>query len=123
MITNLNSVFATYTSGMFNGFYKTEYEAIAHCKNEDNGTEFNGTWFQDRYTEFKPGSLALDTRNNIVSFTTGKNENVGHIDDFSFVIWYEKSPLTDHEIATLNVVKTLLGRTWKSQLLKAWENV
>jgi len=54
---NSNSVYATYTSGTFNGFYAHAAEAIAHCANPNNGVEFNGEWLQDQFTEFDPGEL------------------------------------------------------------------
>ena len=54
---NKTVVYATYTSGMYNGFYATEEEAIEHCNNPENGAEFNGQWFQDRYTSFPPKAL------------------------------------------------------------------
>lgn len=55
--TNATAVYGVYTSGQYNRFYATESEAIAHCKNPENGAEFNGSWFQDRYKSFYPGSL------------------------------------------------------------------
>jgi len=55
---NTSSFWATfaYSSGEFNAFYLTASEAIEHCNNPDNRSEFDGEWFQDRMMKFIPRS-------------------------------------------------------------------
>ena len=91
---NTNAVYATYTSGNFNGFYATEEEAIAHCAKPDAGAEFNGTWFQDRYSTYEPGSLFV-VRNNTVYVSDDHArylDGICHKNDLPFVEWVEYSP-------------------------------
>ncbi len=81
---NKTSFYATYTSGIFNAFYATEAEAIKHIENPENGAEFNGTWFQDRYMKFSPKETVLV--NNIV-YSSNSNDAICHKDSLHFVEW------------------------------------
>ena len=72
---NTTSFWGTYTSGMFNAFYATEAEAIKHCDNPENGAEFNGQWFQDRYMTFHPQSVV---RVDSCVYSSGTNEAIAH---------------------------------------------
>jgi hypothetical protein len=60
---NESTVYATYESGRYNAFYASEAEAIAHCS--ENGCEFNGQWYQDRYTAFNSGELFVNSTGNV----------------------------------------------------------
>ena len=83
--TNINPVYATYTSGSFNGFYATEEEAIAHV---------NGQWLQDRYSYYSRGELFL-VKNQSVYVTHDRSrylEAICHKDWLPFVQWEEYAP-------------------------------
>lgn len=73
---NATALYATYTSGMFNAFYATEEEAKAHCSNPDNGCEFNGQWFQDRYSVFQPGELFAVVGNESVYVSADRSRYI-----------------------------------------------
>ena len=92
--TNINPVYATYTSGSFNGFYATEEEAIAHCAKPDSGIEFNGQWIQDKYSAYEAGSLFL-IKNNSVYVSDDRSrylDAICHKDWLPFVQWEEYAP-------------------------------
>ncbi|CAA9389730.1 hypothetical protein AVDCRST_MAG94-5334 [uncultured Leptolyngbya sp.] len=93
---NANPVYATYTSGSFNGFYATEQEAIDHCSNPENGAEFNDQWFQDRYTAFAPGELFAVVGNESVYISNDKSRFIDAVfgrGECSFVEWKAEAPL------------------------------
>ncbi|HEY9867170.1 MAG TPA: hypothetical protein V6D21_23545 [Candidatus Obscuribacterales bacterium] len=74
---NTTSFWATfsYSSGAFNGFYLTASEAIEHCNNPDNGSEFKGKWFQDRMIGFIPQGCV---RVGDVVYSSGTNDRISH---------------------------------------------
>ena len=83
MYRNTTTFYATYTSGIFNAFYATEAEAIKHIENPENGAEFNGTWFQDRYMKFSPQETML-VDNTVYS---NSDYDICHKDSLHFVEW------------------------------------
>ena len=92
--TNISPVYATYTSGSFNGFYATEEEAIAHCAKPDSGIWFEGSWLQDRYSYYSRGELFL-VKNQSVYVTHDRSrylEAICHKDWLPFVQWEEYAP-------------------------------
>ena len=54
---NASVFFGTYVSGMYNKFFNSESEAVAHCNDEANSQEFNGEIFMPRYTTFEIGEV------------------------------------------------------------------
>jgi hypothetical protein len=64
-----------YSSGEFNAFYLTASEAIEHCNNPDNGSEFEGKWFQDRMMRLTPQSCV---RVGYAVYSSGTNDKISH---------------------------------------------
>lgn len=94
--TSVNAVYATYTSGNFNGFYATEQEAIAHCSDPNSGAEFNGQWFQDTYKTYLPGELFSIPGNESVYISGDRSrfiDSVGGRWQMPFVEWKAENPL------------------------------
>lgn len=93
---NETTVYATYTSGMFNAFYATEEEAKAHCSNPDSGCEFNGNWIQDSYSVFQPGELFAVVGNESVYVSADRSRYIDGVMgrwQIPFVEWKVESPL------------------------------
>lgn len=87
---NTSSFWAAYTSGAFVAWFQNEDDAIAHCEDPENGSEFNGQWHQDRFTEFAPGEL-FEVRGCIYVSNDRNIDSVGRIDDFGGE-WVAYSP-------------------------------
>ena len=92
---NKTAVYGTYTSGVFNAFYATEADAVAHCQNPESGAEFNGQWFQDSYSTFEPGELFAVVDNESVYLINDRSRYIDAIGgrwQMPFVQWEEEAP-------------------------------
>lgn len=93
---NATTVYATYTSRTYNGFYATEKEAVAHCSNSNNRCEFNGEWIQDSYSVFQPGELFTVVGSDSVYISADRSRYLDAAmsrSQISFVEWKAESPL------------------------------